>query len=269
MGDFWIQITNVTDGHFPFFFFPAMLVMLWRLKQGNLRRAEKAIALALLVHSGIYIVYLRFSGHPNLPKRYFAASIPLLLGWATLAGREFYSKILGKCGPRHKYIARVLIVIFIGVCLWDSMHPYRPSLRPKKRHEKKSLRSCAEWIRTEGIKYVDKTQKRLESQPYRYHNGRLPIVMTAEPAIGYHAAADRVGPRPYFTNIKRLAKFCRAWHVNYVVVDEDMERQSPIFRDIGKLTPEPFVICYQSCHDSKYPRTVLGFLPNLQNPSKK
>ncbi|MDY0041424.1 MAG: glycosyltransferase family 39 protein [Desulforhabdus sp.] len=167
-------------------------------------------------------------------SRYFQPTIPLYLHLAAL-GAVAVGTILG--GYRVLTKARIKLLAFTALFILAILA--QKECEPFKSHEKlredRMLVKVGRWI-----------NENRESYPFygtlpnlrEYHNGRMPVILSADYRICYYAGADCVvTPRDIELTPADIADFCRHNKIALILYDSRIEEFCPGFGEYWPLEP--------------------------------
>ncbi len=221
-------VSKTIDG----FFLPFLLVIPFGIrKRWKSKKWNWIDNLLLLV---IFYNYFLFLEVAHIKKRYIAPTIPFSLHWTLLGAQIFLAKLdkltfflREKWSHKLWSFSRVFIVIFITICVWDSMSQLRSYLLSDKIDKR-----VGTWIRgnEQHLNFNETIPLKPENRGSVYHNGRPLVLATTLSEFAYFARSDLVQ-----INYSRLypyeifAKFCQKKNVDIVLVEKIFLTSCPDF----------------------------------------
>ena len=252
-------------GLFPLYLVFVIPVLVWRFRQRKWTRWESYLLAWLLGHNILFwglVLLMRMNG--VLRQRHLIAATPLMFGWGALGLIACYRFLVRKFPRRGCALASTLISLAICSLVWRGTKKARPLVNPEKRQEAKAVSDTARWLREIGRQRVPERHPRLKSSLPVYHNGRLPILCSAVPAVTFLSGSDGICPSVRVDmSIEQLQTFCAEYRVNFVVVDRAMLKVCPNLVDPKNL-PADFSIQYAKWHRIRRPVWLIGYTPNLR-----
>jgi len=188
-------------------------------------------------------------------SRYFQSTIPLYLHLAAL-GMVAMGTILGGYRVFTKTRMKLLacVAVFILAMLAQKECDFFKS--HGKLKEDKMLMGVGQWIRANRETYpFYGTLPNLRE----YHNGRIPVILSADYRIAYYAGSDCViMPRDFRFTPTDIADFCRRNKIALILYDRRIEEFCPGF---GEYWPtDPAYYPADSADDFPADKTTLRLL---------
>jgi hypothetical protein len=167
-------------------------------------------------------------------SRYFQATIPLYLHLSAMGVLALASMITKQRGitPTHLKVMGILAMLLFALLAQKECDF---SKNREKLNEDRTLMQIGRWIgnhRETFPFYGTLANSRV------YHNGRTPVILSADFRIAYYANADCVIlPRHSRLPPERIAKFCRRRNISLILYDERVEELCPGFGDYWPTDP--------------------------------
>ncbi len=250
-------------GLYPYYLIFVLPVLVWRVKRRQWNRFDSFLLAWIIGHTVIMLALTGIAGYPR--RRYVLPVIPLMLGWGAAGVIASYRFLKRKFPRRGERIAHLVITVALLFFVWDGTMKARPSWRLRKRRYSQAVRETAAWLRENGRGRVLEKHRPLDKQFTKmYHNGRLPVVCSAEPQITYFAESDLTCPKGLgLLSVKQFSQFCARNRVNFIVVERRLLEQCPELASLETLPPE-FSLEYSKWRHLERPIWLLGYGPSLK-----
>jgi len=217
--------------------FPVYLALVAIGLLGRLRRDRRSWTwLDWLCVTVIAYNFLVFAATGFVTKRYTSPTIPFLLAWAVLGGRDLLAFLLGPT-PRPQWrrgVVGLLVLMGLVICVGDGMSKVRRSIRPKKPDVSKPL---GQWVRENAGK--------LDVNPLPspapatwgagYYAGRQPVVAACRPQYAFRAGTDWGAiSNDYLYPYSAVVALCEASRADLLVADRYFLEACPDFEKANR-----------------------------------
>lgn len=254
---------SVGKGFYAPYAILALIGIGMRVKRRLWQPEEWFLLGAILCHTAFFIIVLHVLISAIVSKRYIIAVLPLLLGWTETGLRGLVEFIRQRFDYARNTRWCISLFAVLGIILlWDGYNELHHSGDNRLANEIK--RDCGHWLSTEGRRYLPKDAQPLASTSNNYHNGRLPVLLTANLQVAFWAEADNVTLRKNsLYSLSDVMTMCQTNSVHFVVWDRMLVDRCPELANLENL-PASFAVVYDKWRQEKYATVLLAYLPNTQ-----